>query len=86
MPRSRMGLASETHKARLKGMVNQGHLILTPSRRSDGAPWSSFQNFDCNVEDYIVQYAAQHEAVIVSTREFPTTKSRGCRSKCSDVC
>ena len=48
-------------------MLSQGHLILTPSRKSDGALWTSF---DCNEEDYIVRYAAQREAVIVSTRRF----------------
>lgn len=68
MPRSRKDRANaKADQRRLNKMISQGHLILTPSRRSDGALWSSF---DCNEEDYIVRYAAQHEAIIVSTRRF----------------
>ena len=68
MPKSRKDrAAAKADQRRLNKMISQGHLVLTPSRRSDGALWSSF---DCNEEDYIVRYAAQHEAIIVSTRRF----------------
>merc|ERR550517_1385931 len=68
MPKSRKDRANaKADQRRLNKMISQGDLILTPSRRSDGALWTSF---DCNEEDYIVRYAAQREAVIVSTRRF----------------
>ena len=68
LPKSRRDRAhAKADQKRLNKMLSQGHLILTPSRKSDGALWSSF---DCNEEDYIVRYAAQREAVIVSTRRF----------------
>ena len=68
LPKSRRDEAhAKADKKRLNKMLSQGHLILTPSRKSDGALWTSF---DCNEEDYIVRYAAQREAVIVSTRRF----------------
>ena len=68
MPKSRKDRANaKADQKRLNKMITQGHLILTPSRRSDGALWSSF---DCNEEDYIVRYAAQREAIIVSMRRF----------------
>ena len=72
MPKSLKDRANtKADQKRLNKMISQGHLILTPSRRSDGALWSSF---DCNEEDYIVRYAAQHEAIIVSTRRFTDFK------------
>ena len=76
MPKSREDRANQPNmpkadKTRLKKMISAGNLILTPSRKSDGALWSSF---DCNEEDYIVRYAAQREAVIVSTRRFADYK------------
>jgi ribonuclease ZC3H12 len=70
MPKSKKdGVLAKADKKRLSKMESEGKLILTPSRRSDGALWSTV---DCNEEDYIVRYAAKHQAVIVSTRKFAT--------------
>ena len=67
MAKSTKDEANKADKKRLNKMQSDGKLILTPSRRSDGAIWTVR---DCDVEDYIVRYGVQHRAVIVSKRRF----------------
>ena len=69
MPKSTKDRANKADDRRLRKMIAQGFLVLTPTRRSDNAPLS-FKTFDCSVEDYVVRYAEQREAIIVSRRKF----------------
>jgi len=61
------GARAKTDQKRFNKMISSGQLVLTPTRTSDGALW---RQFDCDVEDYIVRYAARHQAIIVSKRKF----------------
>jgi len=64
LPQSRFRRASDKDKDILSKLQEAGYLVYTPSRRTDGQTWDSYD------DRYIVKYAVQEQGIIVSNDNF----------------